>query len=366
MLKEAAALRIVFVMPGASPTPVGGTKVIYEYANRLAARGHEVTVIHPAKLEPAKRVSKTLRLAVRHFVWGLNGHWRPSRWMAVDPRVRSLWTPDLASHRFPPADVVIPITWNTVAPVARLPADRGRKVFYSQHWDFGYGPEAQIRAAWAGAEEHIVINRSAQEAAKAMGYEAAYVPNGLDPAMFGLDTPLDRRDPAQVAMLYHRAPYKGAPDGLKALMLAKQSLPRLTVEMFGGAEPPEGLPDWITYNRGLSDEGLRALYNRAAIFLSASHNEGWGLPPCEAGQCGAALVVTDNFGHREFAIDGETALVRPVGDIEGLAAGIVRLAGDAALRERLNTALRARLAGFDWERSTTMMEAALARRPGTA
>jgi glycosyltransferase involved in cell wall biosynthesis len=351
-------LRIVFLMPGASPEPVGGTRIIYEHANRLAARGHEVTVIHPVKLEPARRWSKALRLWLRHLSWGATDRWKPSRWMHVDSQVRMLWTRDLKSQRFPLADVVIPITWNTVAPVLELPADRGRRVFYSQHWDFGYGPEDQIRAAWAGPDLRIVINRAAQEAARAMGFDAAYVPNGLDPEAFGIDTPPGRRDPLHVAMLYHPASHKGGADGLKALTLARQSLPGLTAEMFGVAEPP-ALPAWITYRRGLSDTDLRSLYNRASIFISASANEGWGLAPCEAGFCGCAIAVADNFGHREFAIDGKTALVSAVGDIEALAANIVRLAQDRALRERLNADLREKLAEFSWNRSSELFEQAL-------
>jgi glycosyltransferase involved in cell wall biosynthesis len=351
-------LRIVFVEPGASPRPVGGTRIVYEQANRLAARGHEVTVIHPVKLEPARKLSKRLRLWRRYRSWAKSGEWSPARWMKVDPRVQMAWTPDLAVERFPAADVVIATTWNTVAPILKLPRDRGRRVFYSQHWDFGYGPDDQIRAAWAGADARIVINRAAQAAANAMGFEAAYVPNGLDPEAFGIDTPLADRDPPHVAMLYHPASHKGAADGLRALEIARRSAPGLTAELFGGAEPPS-LPDWITYRPGLSDAELRALYNRASIFMSASANEGWGLAPCEAAFCGCAIAVTDNFGHREFAIDGETALVSQVSDVETLATNIVRLAGDAALREQLNAALRRRLGEFSWDRSSALFEQAL-------
>lgn len=351
-------MRIVFVEPGASPKPVGGTRVIYEQANRLAERGHDVTVIHPVKLEPARKAAKALRLWVRYQSWRGSGKWKPSRWMRVDPRVRMLWTPDLATERFPTADVVIATTWNTVAPILALPRDRGRRVFYAQHWDFGFGPEEGIKAAWAGADHRIVINHKADEASKAIGFASVRVPNGLDPTAFGLDTPLALRDPTHVAMLYHPASHKGGADGLKALAIAKQSAPGLTAELFGGTEPP-ALPDWIAYRSGLTDVELRALYNRASIFISASANEGWGLAPCEAGFCGCAIAVSDNFGHREFAVDGETALVSPAGDVEILAANIIRLTKDAALRERLNDRLRRKLHEFTWARSSALFEQAL-------
>lgn len=35
---------IVFIMPGSGRKPIGGYKVVFEYANRIAALGNEVTV----------------------------------------------------------------------------------------------------------------------------------------------------------------------------------------------------------------------------------------------------------------------------------------------------------------------------------
>jgi glycosyltransferase involved in cell wall biosynthesis len=164
-------------------------------------------------------------------------------------------------------------------------------------------------------------------------------------------------------MLYHPAAHKGAADGLKALEIAHASAPELTAELFGTGEPP-ALPEWITYRRAPADAELRALYNRASIFISASANEGWGLAPCEAGFCGCAIAVADNFGHREYARHEETALVSRAGDAEALAADILRLGRDAELLARLNIGLREVLAGFSWERSSAMFEEALRQACG--
>src|SRR5437588_7005208 len=44
-------MRINFLLPGYAWRPSGGFRVVYQHANRLAARGHLVTVIHPRRLE---------------------------------------------------------------------------------------------------------------------------------------------------------------------------------------------------------------------------------------------------------------------------------------------------------------------------
>lgn len=39
--------KIIILLPCLAWSPVGGFKVVYEYANRLVAVGHEVTIVYP-------------------------------------------------------------------------------------------------------------------------------------------------------------------------------------------------------------------------------------------------------------------------------------------------------------------------------
>ncbi len=61
------------------------------------------------------------------------------------------------------------------------------------------------------------------------------------------------------------------------------------------------------------------IYDRSRVFVQASHYEGFGFTAVEGMACGAALVTTDNGGSRDYAFHGETALVVPPGDVDGLA-----------------------------------------------
>ena len=80
---------------------------------------------------------------------------------------------------------------------------------------------------------------------------------------------------------------------------------------------------------------LRACYNRAAIFIAPAYVEGWPLPPAEAMICGAALAATDIGGHREYGIDGQTALLSPAGNPKRLAENVLRLVRNAELRTKI-------------------------------
>ena len=88
------------------------------------------------------------------------------------------------------------------------------------------------------------------------------------------------------------------------------------------------------------------------------------MPPMEAMACGAALVTYDNGGCRDYARDGETALVARRRDIEDLAVKLERVAGDEALRARLAAAGRAFVTtAFDWDGAVTRLETLFASAP---
>jgi glycosyltransferase involved in cell wall biosynthesis len=74
---------------------------------------------------------------------------------------------------------------------------------------------------------------------------------------------------------------------------------------------------------------------RAAVLVLPSWEEGLGLPGIEALACGAALATTDTKGGRDYALDGETALVSPPRDPKLLADNVIRLLREPRLRARL-------------------------------
>ena len=96
------------------------------------------------------------------------------------------------------------------------------------------------------------------------------------------------------------------------------------------------------------------------MFAVGSWFEGFCQPGLEALACGTPLVTTDNGGCREYAIDGETALVVPPRDARAMADAIRRLLDDDALAGRLvANGLELVERDFDWERRTDEFEEVL-------
>lgn len=95
-----------------------------------------------------------------------------------------------------------------------------------------------------------------------------------------------------------------------------------------------------------------ALFRNCEFFVLPSRHEPFGIVNLEAMAAGKAVLATRVGGVPEVVLDGETGILVPPEDVDALAEGIRRLAGDAALRERLGSAGRERAKLFCWEAVT--------------
>ena len=64
------------------------------------------------------------------------------------------------------------------------------------------------------------------------------------------------------------------------------------------------------------DEVIAELYSSSDVYLYTSYAEGLGLPLLKATACGTPVVMTDNRGSRDYAIDGFNALMSQPHDVK--------------------------------------------------
>lgn len=96
-----------------------------------------------------------------------------------------------------------------------------------------------------------------------------------------------------------------------------------------------GLHGRVTIFPPVSQAKLREVYNRAAIVVLNSYQEGFGLALSEAMMCGAAVIGTTSGGIVDIIKDEERGLLVPLDDSASLAAAILELLGNSSLRRRL-------------------------------
>ncbi len=102
-----------------------------------------------------------------------------------------------------------------------------------------------------------------------------------------------------------------------------------------------------------------ALLRRSWALAFTSPQEGWGITNLEAAACGTPVIASDSPGIRESVRHGVTGFLAPHGDVEALAAYMRRIADDRALVDTLGRAGREFALTFTWERAAEETEADL-------
>jgi glycosyltransferase involved in cell wall biosynthesis len=122
-----------------------------------------------------------------------------------------------------------------------------------------------------------------------------------------------------------------------------------------------GVATRVVFHGKVAHTQVPALLQQMDIFvaLSREDSESFGVAAVEAGACGLPVLVSDAEGLAEVVLHEQTGLIVPRDDVKAGALALVRLAGDAVLRERLGQAGRRHVQEhYTWAHSLEQMVAA--------
>ncbi|MEP6589808.1 MAG: glycosyltransferase family 4 protein [Gemmatimonadota bacterium] len=347
----------------------GGAEIhLWELFSRLAQRGHRVRLI----------CSGFPGGAVQEMVDGIDVHrigGRHSFALRARAAVR-------AALRQEPADVLVddinklPIfsASLTTAPLyAVIPHLFGTTAFKEVSWPMAatvWLAERIIPRAYARAWFHA-ISDSTRDDLIARGVPAdrvAVVYPGVDATRYTPDPDRPRADPARFVYLGRLKRYKGVDQAIEALAMARRTHPTLSLDIAGsGDDRPRlealarsgGVGDAVRFLGFVSEAQKLSLLRQAVANVFPSPKEGWGITVMEAAACGTPSLASDSPGLRDSVRDGVTGLLVPHGDVEALARGMLQLASDPVLVERLGRAARSHAETLTWESAADHVEAHL-------
>ena len=227
--------------------------------------------------------------------------------------------------------------------------------------------------AFAAADRTIASLADVQIAISAgladyLGEKEGFDPGSFEVVHYGIEAgpqPPPLPGAPRLAIVGRLIPIKGHDVLLRALAVARERLPDLTLEVAGeGPLEPElratvarlGLDDGVTFLGRVAP--VAPVLERAQAVVVPSFGEGFGMVALEAMERGRAVIASAVGGLPEIVDDGRTGILVPPGNAGALAAAIVELAGDRARAAELGAAARARaLAEFSQERCTARTEA---------
>lgn len=355
---------VTFLLPRTGEVPIGGFKVVYEYANRMICDGYEVNIVYG--IASRSNLKFCIRMAYyfcRFFRWLkylFFVSYKPDRWFKTDSRIKHILRYRLNKSSIPETMYLFATSWSTAYWVNEYDKiDPHNKFYLIQAFEDWNTTKEHVLQTWKMPLQKIVIAPWLQKIAEDIGEEAELIENGLDQNTFYLTVPIEKKDKYSVTMMWHELPLKASDIGLKALYAVKKRIPELKGVFFGVPKRPDILPEWIEYYQMPSPKMHLEIYNKSAIYLAPSSKEGFGLTLAEAMLCGCAAVCTNIGGYAVVAKDGQTALISEVGDYLHMAENIIKLIYDINLRYRLASNGLKVTKNLTWDRAYDKMKKVL-------
>ncbi|MDR1693557.1 MAG: glycosyltransferase [Oscillospiraceae bacterium] len=325
-------LHIVYVMTWVGVC--GGSKIILEQCNRLAALGHQVTVLC-------------------HFS-------RPD-WYPLDGRVSFLSPPFGEVLRVPPCDVVVVTYWKEIYECVE---QRVAPVVYFEQGDSHlFDPDSMDPHMMDHVRKQIQIapfvltvsTYAAEMLNKRFGVAAHVVPNAVNKAVFYPGGEKPRHGKTVITAIGpDYIGFKRLPNILAAIQALKDEGEEIVFQWItpGAPDPSRTEPAIVNPPQEVIGDALR----RTDIFVCASIYESFCLPVLEAMTCGAAVVTTDCGGIRDYVSNGVNALVVPKDDIGALTGALRRLIKEPELRQSLAACGLEVAKNFDWDLTAKKLE----------
>lgn len=315
-------MKICFVLPKFTRQPIGGYKIVFEYANRFIDEGNEVCIvfINEEALQQFK-LPRFVRGIMASFITKIEPKWFP---LNVNIKKYSSTTSGYLKN-VNDSDIVFATGIQTVE-IVKENFKKAKKFYLIQGYEnWGVSEEYLWSTYNCGFTNIVVSNWLKSIVDEHSNSKSLLLKNPIDVSVYECKVNQSERKNHTIGLLYHTEPIKGLEYAFKALYKLKDMYSDLEVEMFGMFPVPKNLPKWINYKRGASQEETVEVYNKVHVFLCASVEEGYGLTGLEAMACGACLVSTAYKGVLEYAENDVNALLSPVKDVDGLVQNVIRL-----------------------------------------
>lgn len=350
-------MKVNFIVPEITRT--GGMNIIFQYANRLTERGHDVvlyTPVIPFNLHKNRLRWYYLKYQVKSLLKRLTAGKNKLPENIYQYKFRIKFVPVMHNMFVRDADASIATSWPTSYPVYHFSSSKGRKYYLIQDYEVWNSNVKLVDKSYTLPLKRIVCCRHMQKLLMdKFGSESELIFIGLDRNRFH-----NRRkkynSPPVILFNDHSLPNKNVEGSIYTCEKLKENYPELRFKAFG-VKQYHKIPEFVEFTENPGDEEITKLYSEADIFIFASKYEGFGSPPSEAMACECAVVANAIAAIPEYSTHMVNAIHADPNDIEGLYKGAKYLLDNPAEIPKISKAAFTHIREFmDWDKSIIHFE----------
>jgi len=317
----------------------GGMRVIFEYANRLKLKGHEVVLFTPiVPFNPFKGKSNInfqkyrIKTGIKYFT---EKSLIPGNIFPYGFRIK--YIPFVNNFYIPDADALIATSWTTAYYADKLNSSKGKKSYLIQGFEIWNCNEDLARESYRLDLNRIVVSKYLKDLlSELFSTDSTEIMPGINYDTFYNPDKIFNDQPV-ISFADHQLEIKNIKGAITTVIKLKEKYPDLKFKVFGVSRYND-FPDFVTFTKCIDDEEIRKMYCSSDIFLFPSLNEGFGLPPAEAMACNCAVVGNSVAAFPEFSVHNRNAVQCDPGNENGLFEGVCGLIEDREKLKRISMA----------------------------
>ena len=315
----------------------GGSKIILEYANRLAKKGHKINIVTYDEYPD---------------------------WYELSDKINFVKVPeneDIEKY-IPNSDVVVPTSWKCIRKAIK--ANKGPVAFFEQGgshlFEIDRLSEIKRKVVYDRMQLppfiYTVSKYSAEKIEEIYGKSSSIIYNALESKIF---YPREKeRNENEISITIVGSEdfkFKNVGEVLEVIRELKEKY-QIKLNWITQTEPKinkeEGKNAIVNPEQKIIGDVLR----NTDIYICNSEYESFGLPTLEAMTCGATVITTDTGGMRDFVIDRENALVIKHHNKEDMKEKIEMLINNRDLMHKMSQDGIATASKFNWDNTILSME----------
>ncbi|MEO6694815.1 MAG: glycosyltransferase family 4 protein [Ignavibacteria bacterium] len=353
-------MKINFIVPEISRT--GGMRVIFEYANRLKSRGHDVILYSP--IIPFNNYRGMIkRYYIRYRInsakaFILDGRKIPENIYKKKFDIKFLWVFNNFTVRN--ADVSVATSWPTSYIVHKLNSSKGKKLYLIQDYEKWNSNIKYVDKSYTLPLQRITVSNYLRNFLnEKFGVDSEVILNGIDFTVFN-NPSKQFSEPIKILFTDHILENKNSIAAIETIVKLKNKYPDLKIRGFGMAKYHQ-MPEYVEFFENPDENIIVRLYNGSDIFLYTSIYEGFGLTPAEAMACKCAVLGNKVAALPEYSEDMKSAILTSPDNKEELFNGAEYLINHNDELKRISLSgyenVRKKL---DWELSVNKFEKIIA------
>lgn len=315
----------------------GGSKIILEYANRLAKKGHKITLISYDE-EP--------------------------NWFELDSNIEfiQLEEDEQMEDHIPECDLVVPTSWKNIYQAVNF--GKAPVTFFEQGGSHIFEVQNLSKEKYNTVKSrmeivpfvHTVSEFSKEKIKQNYNKDSEVICNAIDSKIFYPRNNINKlhKDKIDITIIGSEGfKFKNINETLEVIRNLKRKYEKINLNWISQDQPKVNKERAIVNPKQIE---IGNILRNTDIFICNSEYESFCLPALEAMTCGAAVITTDNGGIRDFVIDRFNALVVKKHNQKDLTEKIELLINDIELKEKLMKNGIETSKKFTWEESVNKME----------